>query len=157
MSDRIPNVSVYNTDARLHDTVSWEDAFSMMVRGVVHVMESHNPPVYVASPNDLFEIPSSVVLKKYAHRPPRAIDPAKASREGVLRRDKHLCAYCTHKATTWDHVLPRSRGGSDAWDNTVAACAPCNHRKADRTPEEAGMKLLWQPYVPREKDKFVYI
>lgn len=156
MTGRIPNVRVFNTDARLHDTVSWEDAVRLMFRGEVHVMENHTPPVYVSSPNDLFEIPASLVLRKYAHRPQRPIDPAKATREGVLKRDKHTCAYCAMKATTWDHVLPKSRGGSDSWINTVAACAPCNHGKADRTPQEAGMKLLWEPYIPRDKDTFVY-
>ncbi|RDI30224.1 HNH endonuclease [Rhodococcus sp. AG1013] len=53
-------------------------------------------------------------------------------------------------ARTVDHVFPRSRGGGDTYDNLVAACADCNGRKADRTPEEAGMPLLWIPRAPRE-------
>jgi 5-methylcytosine-specific restriction endonuclease McrA len=71
------------------------------------------------------------------------------SREGVLLRDRGRCAYCGRfTATTMDHVRPRSRGGATSWANAVAACEPCNARKGDRTPEEAGMPLRWQPYVP---------
>lgn len=51
-----------------------------------------------------------------------------------------------------DHVLPRSQGGQDTWLNTVAACAEDNHRKADRTPEEAGMALLREPFEPTPAD-----
>lgn len=75
------------------------------------------------------------------------------SRDGVIRRDNGTCGYCGKKGTpdkmTWDHILPRSRGGSDAWLNAITACQPCNGRKADRTPEEADMKLLWEPTVPK--------
>ena len=56
------------------------------------------------------------------------------------------------RATTVDHVVPRSRGGADSWLNTVASCAEDNHRKADRTPEQAGMPLLYQPFVPSPAD-----
>lgn len=153
---RIPNVELFNADYRLHDTLTWDEAVSLMFRDAVHVVEYHDPPVHVMSPNDIFEIPASLVLKKYAQRPHKQIDPARASREDVLRRDKHTCAYCGAKGTTWDHVLPKSRGGSNGWLNVVAACEKCNHHKADRTPEEAGMKLMWEPYIPREKDIYFY-
>ena len=53
-----------------------------------------------------------------------------------------------------DHIEPASRGGQDTWLNLVAACAPCNGRKSDRTPEEAGMRLLWEPYEPRDRDRY---
>ena len=67
-------------------------------------------------------------------------------------RDRHRCAYCGRRATTVDHVVPRSRGGQDTWLNTVAACAADNHRKADRTPEQAGMRLLVRPFEPTPAD-----
>lgn len=70
------------------------------------------------------------------------------TRAGVLKRDSHRCAYCDRSATTIDHVLPRSRGGANAWDNTVASCYRCNQRKGARTPREAGMKLRTQPFAP---------
>jgi len=74
------------------------------------------------------------------------------SRESLLRRDRHTCAYCGAPASTVDHVLPMSRGGSSSWLNTVAACVACNHRKANQSPGEAGMRLRWQPWVPRRVD-----
>lgn len=61
---------------------------------------------------------------------------------GVLERDEHVCQYCGKKANTVDHVVPKSRGGSSAPNNLVAACMSCNQKKADRTPDEAGMLLL---------------
>lgn len=70
------------------------------------------------------------------------------TRKGVLKRDRHRCAYCGEHATTIDHVLPKSRGGEMSWLNLVAACTPCNGTKKNRTPDEAGMPLLIEPFVP---------
>lgn len=70
------------------------------------------------------------------------------SRANVLRRDKYICAYCGRTGTTWDHILPKCRGGKSSWLNTVAACLGCNGKKDDRTPEEAGMVLQAPPFVP---------
>lgn len=70
----------------------------------------------------------------------------------LFRRDNYLCLYCGHQfdycGLTRDHVVPRSRGGKDIWENVVSACQRCNHHKADRTPEEAGMQLLAIPFRP---------
>ena len=57
---------------------------------------------------------------------------------GILRRDAHSCQYCSAKATTLDHVVPRCQGGPSTWTNLVACCLPCNQRKGGRTPEQAG-------------------
>lgn len=73
---------------------------------------------------------------------------APLSKHGVLVRDKFACAYCLESAKTVDHVQPQSRGGLSTWDNLVACCFPCNNRKDNRTPEEANMPLLWQPFAP---------
>lgn len=75
------------------------------------------------------------------------------SKAGVLRRDNHTCGYCGRSGgsgvvMTHDHILPRSKGGTDSWMNAITACTKCNSKKADRTPEEAGMPLLFQPTVP---------
>ena len=70
----------------------------------------------------------------------------------LFQRDRNLCLYCGHqypsRVLTRDHVVPASRGGTSVWENCVTACRPCNQRKDDRTPEEAGMKLLAVPYTP---------
>jgi 5-methylcytosine-specific restriction endonuclease McrA len=74
------------------------------------------------------------------------------SRRAVLIRDRETCQYCGAQPgraqLTIDHVLPKARGGTTEWENVVAACSPCNHRKANRTPEEAGMVLARRPHRP---------
>jgi len=77
----------------------------------------------------------------------------------LFRRDRHTCAYCgevfTERDLSCDHVRPQSRGGGWTWMNLVTACGPCNGRKADRTPEEARMPLLYLPYVPSRFESFL--
>ena len=92
-------------------------------------------------------IVSSVIkLLYYRHVPIRV---QVCSRKNIYVRDGHRCQYCGSRfesvALTLDHIVPRSRGGRSEWGNLVAACSKCNHRKADRTPEEAGMRLLRRP------------
>ena len=70
----------------------------------------------------------------------------------LFSRDDYMCMYCGAQFyrcdLSRDHVMPRSRGGPDTWMNCVTACKRCNHRKDDRTPEEANMKLLAVPFSP---------
>lgn len=74
------------------------------------------------------------------------------SRRNIFERDKNTCQYCGRRAPrsdlTLDHVIPRSRGGYDSWDNLVLACVACNVKKANRTPEEAQMPLIRRPVKP---------
>lgn len=90
--------------------------------------------------------PTVVRLKRYIRMPYRRV---LLTRRNVLRRDDHTCQYCgSMDKLTLDHVMPRSRGGRDAWENLVAACTPCNNRKGNKTPEEAGMPLARKPFRP---------
>jgi hypothetical protein len=77
----------------------------------------------------------------------------------LFRRDRHLCAYCGQACREgelqMEHIVPASRGGATSWMNLVAACGACNGRKADRTPEEARMPLLYLPYVPSRFEAFL--
>ena len=79
--------------------------------------------------------------------------PIPCSRRGVFIRDRETCQYCGaqpgRKGLTIDHILPRSKGGTTAWENVVAACYACNHRKGGRTPTEAGMTLRATPAAPK--------
>ncbi|KXO98376.1 Uncharacterized protein conserved in bacteria (plasmid) [Tsukamurella tyrosinosolvens] len=144
-----PAVQVFNADYSLLDTVRWTDAVSMLLREAAFVLETHVPPRVVRSPSVQIEVPKSLMLARYIHVPYRR-DPDFATRAEILDRDKRTCAYCGGRADTYDHVFPRSRGGAETWFNLVAACGPCNQLKADRTPEEAGMRLLWEPYRPKD-------
>jgi 5-methylcytosine-specific restriction endonuclease McrA len=95
---------------------------------------------------NLNPLPSVIRLNRYRRVPQRR---HVVSRKNILLRDRNTCQYCAEVFSpvklTLDHVLPRSRGGKNSWENLVACCTPCNHRKADRTPEEAGMPLLHYP------------
>lgn len=93
-----------------------------------------------------YPVPSVIRLQHYVRVPYYGIS---LSRHNVLRRDNFLCQYCgTSKNLTLDHLLPRSRGGETNWLNLVTACFRCNSRKGDRTPEEAGLKLMRKPSKP---------
>jgi 5-methylcytosine-specific restriction endonuclease McrA len=95
-----------------------------------------------------YRAPSVIRLQHRIRRPrPRV----RLTRREVFARDSHTCQYCGRQTgdLTLDHVLPRHRGGGHAWDNLVAACKDCNHRKGGRLPHEAGMRLLRLPREPR--------
>ncbi len=96
------------------------------------------------------QVPRVIRLLTYDRVPK---DGVKFNRKNILARDNFRCQYCgkhfsAHQLTL-DHVIPRSRGGSTSWENVVAACVRCNLRKGDRTPAEAGMRLIRKPQRPQ--------
>jgi 5-methylcytosine-specific restriction endonuclease McrA len=91
-------------------------------------------------------VPVVVRLTRYVRVPFPASVPL--SRRAVFVRDASTCVYCGSSATSIDHVVPRSRGGTHTWDNVVAACRRCNHTKADRSLAELGWKLPQPPRTP---------
>lgn len=105
-----------------------------------------DPDRVIRTVDSEFLYPSVIRLKRYIRIPYSNIV---LSRRNVMKRDRHTCQYCGVKSDlTLDHVLPRSRGGEDSWENLVTACNTCNVRKGNRTPVEAGMKLETDPYRP---------
>ncbi|HYF57686.1 MAG TPA: HNH endonuclease [Burkholderiaceae bacterium] len=86
-------------------------------------------------------------------------DRVPLGRTMVFARDRHVCAYCGGRfppsALEMEHVIPSSRGGRTVWQNVVSACRACNQRKGNRTPEAAGMPLLYVPYVPNRHEAFI--
>jgi 5-methylcytosine-specific restriction endonuclease McrA len=90
-------------------------------------------------------LPSVIRMNYYIRRPFREVA---LSRRNILERDSNTCQYCGGHGDTIDHILPRSRGGGDSWTNCVCACAPCNRKKKNMTPEEAEMELLDLPRRP---------
>jgi len=101
-------------------------------------------------------IPSVIRLMSLIKRP---VLQRRLSRREVFLRDKHTCLYCGRetKQLTLDHVIPRSRGGAHTWENVVSACIACNHRKAGRTPQEAGMPLAGEIRPPRANPYAIFI
>ena len=96
--------------------------------------------------------PEVILLKVYPGIGERSVV---FSRKNIFKRDRHTCQYCGAQpgpdALTIEHILPRSKGGLSTWENCVLACVPCNKKKADRTPEQAGMKLRSRPKKPSWK------
>jgi 5-methylcytosine-specific restriction endonuclease McrA len=102
----------------------------------------------IRTPREVLRAPSVIRLQYLIKRPrPRV----KLSRREVFARDRHTCQYCRRETRdlTLDHVVPRHRGGAHSWENLVAACKSCNHRKGGRLPDEARMRLTRPPFEPR--------
>jgi 5-methylcytosine-specific restriction endonuclease McrA len=125
---------------------SWQDAVKAVFLDRVSVLNEYEAEVH--SPTLTMRLPSVIALKEYI---PSARRPA-FTRFNVFLRDHFACQYCgDHRPThdlTFDHVIPRSRGGQHVWDNVVAACRRCNHVKADRHVAELGWRLRHQPGPP---------
>ena len=89
----------------------------------------------------------------------RTYRPLACERPRLFKRDRCVCAYCAttfrESALTADHVIPESRGGAWSWGNLVSSCSSCNAKKADRTPEEAKMPLVYVPYTPGTHEAFL--
>jgi 5-methylcytosine-specific restriction endonuclease McrA len=98
-------------------------------------------------------IPSVVRLLIYREIPYMA--RVKLTRSALFKRDKGTCGYCGRDGENIDHIMPKSRGGKHRWENVVVSCKPCNSRKADRTPLEAGMTLKVKPYAPKDRVSLV--
>jgi len=121
-------------------------AVVLLYYGKAEMLENGTGFIHSVSYN--FPVPS-VIRLAYMIKRPRP--QRKLTRLEVFNRDQYTCQYCgkqTHQLTL-DHVIPRYRGGEHVWENVVSACIPCNRRKAGKTPNEAGMRLIRQPVPPR--------
>ena len=141
-------VMLWNESARVVDPeefrlYEWEEWMTL------------TPPqgdLYIRTVRTRIRIPEVVVLQRYDRLPLAAVT---FSRRNVAKRDHSTCQYCGAQPgveeLTIDHIVPRSQGGQSSWTNCVAACVSCNARKADRTPEQAGMRLRKSPARPEWK------
>jgi 5-methylcytosine-specific restriction endonuclease McrA len=140
--------TILNLDYSIINVVSWQQGMVLLLKGVVIPIEFWEKPIRSGS-GELYQVPKVVTVKKYVKHQ-RKYHPTK---KNIFLRDNYTCVYCGHNRPqdmTIDHVLPKSRKGKDTWENLVCACSKCNHAKADRTPEEAGMKLRTVPRNPKE-------
>lgn len=128
--------------------VPWQAAVTLMFLDKVDVLESYDEEI--RSPSTTIRMPAVVRLRKQVRDMKKGV---KFSRTNVMTRDKFTCQYCGVRLPmaqlNYDHVLPRRLGGKTVWENIVTACYPCNARKAGRTPEMAGMRLIRKPFRPR--------
>lgn len=130
-------------------TISWQRAMTLWVQDKVEILEEYED-MWVRSAKQAFKVPSVVRFVKNIFKKMRKV---KFSRENVYARDKGKCQYCTIPVTrdefTLDHVKPRAQGGITSWENVVVCCVDCNRHKANRTPDQASMKLKTEPVRPK--------
>ncbi|MDO8418100.1 MAG: HNH endonuclease [Agitococcus sp.] len=144
--------------------LDWDEVINAHNRGLVHYPIGETCRVLRGGVNaktgqlTTLEVGSILVLDTRGHMAPYSWVPP-VTRRLLVARDRHTCAYCLQKFRekdlTTEHIHPASRGGLLVWTNVVAACAPCNSRKADRRPEEAGMELGFLPYNPNRNEMMI--
>jgi 5-methylcytosine-specific restriction endonuclease McrA len=122
-------------------------AIVLLVCGKAEVVHGDTAGLVLHSATGAVEVPSVIRLRTYVRVPYRARVPL--TRAALMHRDRFRCAYCGGRAETIDHVVPRSRGGTHTWENCVACCARCNHKKADKLLAELGWPLRAMPTAPR--------
>jgi 5-methylcytosine-specific restriction endonuclease McrA len=157
--ERLNAVRLLSLDAhgRALDWMHWQDAACLYARGAVAwtlgdpCLQVHGGLCRATGRQSLIELHPIVAARGHARA--HALDPTPSlTNVALFARDGHLCLYCgrtfPRSQLTRDHVLPLSKGGRDLWENVVAACFPCNSRKGNRTPQQAGMPLLAIPYRP---------
>ena len=134
-------VLVINASYQPLNITSIKRAMVLVIKGAAMIEESRDFRLH----RD-FMAPSVVRLRRYRKVPHRT---QVLSRKNIYIRDQYQCQYCGQvfpaRDLTLDHVVPRSKGGLSRWENLVACCSADNHRKGDRTPEEANMAVLRQP------------
>ncbi|MBL8681429.1 MAG: HNH endonuclease [Myxococcales bacterium] len=128
--------------------IPWQRAVTLIILGKAELLEAYDDEI--RSTSHSMELPSVVRLRRSARG--RSQKGVKFCRGNVYRRDEFTCQYCGARPgasrLTFDHVLPRSRGGLTEWTNIVTACTDCNREKADKTPDEAGLRLARPPVRP---------
>lgn len=163
---------ILNQQYRPHNIVDWKDAVTDMFRGAVEVLVQYDEVLAHIDRQTLgtfpelrkalrqvigtdaeeltIKVPAVVVLRRKvsAHK-----SGVKFSKINICLRDDFTCQYCGTKLPmsklNYDHVIPRSKGGKTEWTNITISCYPCNDRKGNKTPEEAGMPLLSVPVKPK--------
>ena len=128
--------------------INWKKAITLLLLGKVEVLEEYGREVHSVS--FTVKLPSVVRLLRLVKRPK---SPVKFSRQNIYARDKYRCQYCGKRYPTeeftYDHIIPKSRGGKTEWENIVTCCVFCNRKKGGRTPNEARMKLIRKPSRPK--------
>jgi 5-methylcytosine-specific restriction endonuclease McrA len=139
-------VLVLNQNYEAMSICNVQRAIVLLFLGKAELIAAKNSK-FVRSVHRALPFPTIVRLRIYIRVPYKKIV---LSRKNILRRDHHKCQYCNRAdlPLTIDHVVPKSKGGDDSWENLVAACVKCNNKKGDRSPEDAGLPLIKKPTKP---------
>lgn len=139
------SVLVLNQDYQPLSVCSVQRSVKLLFMDKAELLHDY-PDRKIRTVSEEYSYPSVIRLRRYINLPYTNIV---LSRRNIMKRDGNRCQYCgSHKNLTIDHVLPRSRGGRDTWENLVTACDDCNVKKGNRTPEEASMPLKKKPFRP---------
>ena len=149
------NVLVLDNGYRIHRFERWEKSVKKIEKNKVEVLsewadkklqnwaDARNAPVIIRLLNTI-PYRGQTRGKKF-------------NRRHVWERDNHQCQYCqktlTQSQMTYDHVIPKAQGGKCIWTNIVCSCTTCNAKKDNRTPEQANMKLIRQPFIPKNTEQ----
>lgn len=135
-------VLVLNASYEPLNITSWRRAVVLLLKEKAEALEHQHHYVY-----DNFPLPTVIRLRNYIRVPYQKIS---LTRRNIFERDRHTCQYCATKKEqlTLDHIIPKSRGGGESWENLITACVKCNVKKGSRTPQEAQMTLLSKPRKP---------
>ena len=126
---------------------SWQDSIKSVFLNSVSIVSYYDR--VIRSPSFSMKLPSVITLKSYI----KPMANPNFTRFNVFLRDKFSCQYCgSSKELTFDHLLPRSKGGKTNWDNVVTACSSCNVKKGGRLLSKSGMTLNKMPYQPSTED-----
>ncbi|MGC8603819.1 MAG: HNH endonuclease [Desulfomonilaceae bacterium] len=141
-------VIVLNAGYEFMGLISWRRAMTLLFSGKVEVLKESDRVVRTVSKS--FRIPAVIRLLKFIRQIYRREVPF--SRKNILIRDAYTCQYCGYNflpnELTVDHIIPKVQGGENKWTNVVACCRVCNVKKGGRTPRQAGMSLVRQPFKP---------
>lgn len=130
--------------------VSAQRAVTLIVKGKA-ASENDSPYTFRTGNGDTIGVPY-VARMNYDVKKSKNTKPVKYTRKGILVRDNYTCVYCGKYGNTIDHIVPRSKGGKDSFENCVACCSKCNNKKTDKFLHEIGWKLNYEPYVPRQQE-----
>lgn len=149
---------VLNSNGRPLTIISWMRAIVLVYEGRMTELDFYKGHKVRDGHGKSYTIPAVIMAKKYVKRK-HAVAPF--NRKNVLLRYNMMCQYCggSFKADelTYDHVIPRSKGGKTDWENIIPACLKCNNKKANKTCKEAGMNPLTMPSRPAKGETFLGI
>lgn len=151
-------VLLLNASEEIISVIGWRKAVKLYLNDSVEKPYGFDDYYDIKLPRgNVFKLPCVLMLKQYVLIPVKRLNITK---NNIFKRDGYICQYCSKKTfgkdATIDHILPRSRGGRHRWENVVCCCKSCNEKKADRKPEECGMRLLSTPKVPKAREILTY-
>lgn len=133
--------------------ISWKKAITLVLLGKVEVMEAYQREIH--SPSLTLHLPAVIKLRRYLKPIPKRV---KFSRQNIFSRDEYTCQYCHRRypvnQLTYDHIVPRSKGGPTSWTNVVTSCVRCNLKKGSKPLHSLNIRLLKKPEEPRWLPQF---